>query len=246
MKNEIAVVTGGTKGIGKQVSLKLAERGATVVATYHSDTESAEETRNELDQFDTRTAVEQFDVSDYEAVQDAFDDIEDEFGPVTILVNNAGMMNNNLLLRMSPEDWQQVIDTNLTGAFNCTKAAFRSMLLNDRGRIVCVSSIGGVRGYTGQSNYAASKAGIIGFTRSLAREAGEFEDKDIRVNGIVPGYTDTEILKEAKKDGEIDDDIPKDRLAEPSEIADSIVYLVSENASYVHGEIHRIDGGLLA
>lgn len=245
MKDEIAVVTGGTKGIGKQVSLKLAERGAAVVATYHSDTESAAETRDELGQYDTQTAVKRFDVGDYEAVQEAFDVIEEEFGPVTILVNNAGMMNNNLLLRMSPEDWSQVIDTNLTGAFNCTKAAFRSMLLNDRGRIVSVSSIGALRGYTGQANYAASKAGIIGFTRSLAREAGEFGDKDIRVNAVVPGYTDTEILNQAKQDGEIDDDIPRDRLAEPAEIADSIVYLVSENASYVHGEIHRIDGGLL-
>lgn len=246
MDGEVAVVTGGTRGIGKQVSLKLAQRGATVVATYYSDTEAAAATRNELEQCDTQTAVKQFDVGDYDAVQAAFDDVEDEFGTVTILINNAGMMSNSLLLRMSQDEWDQVIETNLTGTFNCTKAAFRGMMLNGRGRIVSVSSIAGVNGYVGQVNYAASKSGIIGFTRSLAREAGEFDDKDIRVNAVVPGYTETDILEDAKQDDEIDEDIPRDRLAEPAEIADGIVYLVSEEASYVHGEIHRIDGGLLS
>lgn len=247
MNDDVAIVTGGTRGIGKQVSLRLAERGVTVVATYHSDEESATETKRALDQYDAPTTVTQFDVSDYEAVRDAFEAVEDEFGPVTILVNNAGIHDTQVLMRMDPEEWNRLIETNLTGTFNCAKTAVRSMMFNDGGRIVNVSSVAALRGWRGQSHYAASKAGILGFTRSLARETGEFDDKSIRVNAVVPGYTDTGIVGDLQDDDDgIDEDIPHDRLADPAEIAESIVYLVSDDASYVHGEVHRIDGGLLS
>lgn len=244
MSDEVAVVTGGTRGIGRSVCRQLARRGATVVATYNSDDEAARETADELAEYDAETAVRQFDVGNYDAVADAFDGIEDEFGQVTILVNNAGTYGNGLLMRMDPDEWEQVVRTNLTGTFNCTKQVARSMVLGDGGSIVNVSSIGGLRGWAGQSGYAASKAGIIGFTQSVARELGE---RDIRVNAVAPGYTDTSLLEPMDSTDITDEeDIPQDRIGDADEIAECITFLASDRASYVNGEVIRADGGLLA
>jgi 3-oxoacyl-[acyl-carrier protein] reductase len=245
MSDDVAVVTGGTRGIGRRVAQRLAANGATTIVTYRHDEDDARDARDALAPYDATTAVRQFDVGDYDAVQTTFDDIEDEYGSISILVNNAGTMRNSLLLRMDPEEWESVISTNLTGTFNCTQRAVRSMLVGDGGRIVNVSSVGGCRGWAGQSNYAASKAGIIGFTRSVARELG---GRSIRVNAIAPGYTDTDLADELDGDDDITahEDIPAGRVAEPDEIAAGIEFLVSEQSSYVNGEVLRVDGGLLS
>lgn len=252
--DEIAIVTGGTKGIGRSVSLQLAERGVTVVATYYSDEEAAAETEAELETYDQPTGVVQFDVGDHDAVARAIEDVVEEYGRPSVLVNNAGMMKNNIFLRMSADDWDDVVQTNLSGAFYCTKEVLSHMVRRGGGTVVNVSSVGGLRGWAGQANYAASKAGLIGMTRSLAREVG---GKDVRVNAVCPGYTETELLESSgvatadsreEQAAEIleEEDVPQDRIASPDEVANAVVFLASEEASYVNGAVLRIDGGLLA
>jgi len=244
-EGDVAVVTGGTRGIGRAVAERLAAAGATTVATYHADEAAAGETRTALATYDAETGVERFDVADADAVEEAFDRVGERFGPPTVLVNNAGIMRNSLLIRMSPEEWSSVIETNLTGTFNCTRVAARAMLRGEGGRIVNVSSVAARRGWAGQSNYAASKAGIVGFTRSVARELG---GKGIRVNAVCPGYADTDLYDDLAGDLEGDpaDATPQSRPADPEEVADVIAYLASTDASYVTGEVVRVDGGLLA
>lgn len=238
----VAIVTGGTKGIGRSVTLQLAERGVTVIATFNSDEEAASDLRDELEAFDQPTDVVQFDVSDYDAVERAIAEISEEYGTPSVLINNAGIMVNNLSVRMSPADWNEVVETNLSGAFYCSKEVLSLMLRNAGGSIVNVSSIGALRGWAGQVNYASSKAGLIGMTQSFAREFG---GKDIRVNAICPGYTETDLL--GPVDEVVDDeDIPQGRVASPDEVANAIVFLASERASYVNGATLRVDGGLLA
>lgn len=245
MTGEVAVVTGGTRGIGRAVAERLADRGAATVATYHADADAAGETEDSLEAYDAPTAVRRFDVRDGDEVAAAFEAIAEEFGQPSILVNNAGIMRNALLVRMDPEEWADVIDVNLTGAFHCTRAAARGMLRRGGGRIVSVASVAGLRGWPGQANYAASKAGLVGFTRAVARELG---GKGIRANVVCPGYVDT-ALYEAEIEGADDalrEQIPQERIAEPGEVADAVAFLASPDASYVNGAVLRIDGGMLA
>ena len=253
-ENQVAVVTGGTRGIGRSVSLQLAEHGVAVVATYYSDEDAASTTEEKLATFDQPTGVVQFDVGDQDAVETAFSEIREEFGSPDILVNNAGTMINSLSIRMSPEEWDRAIQTNLSGAFYCSRESISDMLRGDGGAIVNVSSVGALHGWSGQANYAASKSGLLGMTRSLAREVGS---RGIRVNAICPGYVDTQLLETQQARGDIDreqlleqllerEDIPQDRVASPDEVANAIVFLASEQASYVNGSILRVDGGLLA
>lgn len=243
--DDVAVVTGGTKGIGRAVVEQLAAGGATTVATYANDEAAARETEAELQKYDPDCAVRQFDVAEYDAVAEAFEAVSDEFGRPSILVNNAGVMVNSLLVRMDPDEWREVVETNLTGAFNCTRVAARMMLRERRGRVVNVSSVAAQRGWPGQANYAASKAGLVGFTRSIARELG---GKDIRVNAVCPGYTETELYAENIEDADLDlvDAIPRGEVATPEEIADTVTFLLSESAANVNGAVLRVDGGMLA
>lgn len=243
--DEIAVVTGGTKGIGRAVAEQLADAGATTVATYAHDEEAAADTESALQSLAPESVVCRCDVRDYDAVSALFTEISDEFGPPTILVNNAGVMDNSLLIRMSPEKWNRVLQTNLTGSFYCLREAARYMLRAGHGRVVNVSSIAAKRGWAGQVNYAASKAGLIGLTRAAARELG---DRAIRVNAVCPGYTDTELYRTEFDDdaGTLIDMIPGEEIADPEQVANMIVFLLSDRASYVNGEVVRVDNGLLS
>lgn len=262
--DEVVVVTGGTRGIGRSVTKLFATAGATTIATYYRDETAAEETADELkadtnaipgrqsyrqvpgrESNTTEPAFYRFDVGNFDAVRDAFEQIADEHGSPTILVNNAGIMRNNLLLRMKPTDWSDVIRTNLTGTFNCTKVATKYMLRESGGAIVNVGSMAGQRSWSGQSNYAVSKAGIEQFTRSTARELGE---RGIRVNAVSPGYVDTDLLGHIEE-RLIEQDLdvtPLGRLATSDEIANMIAFLASDAASYVNGTVVRVDGGRLA
>ncbi|GAA0682258.1 SDR family NAD(P)-dependent oxidoreductase [Natronoarchaeum mannanilyticum] len=242
-QDDVAVVTGGTRGIGRAVATRLADGGATVIVTYHDDEEAAERTADLLAAYPTDTRVEQCDVTDFDEVAAVFETISDRYGSPTILINNAGTMENGLLVRMTPEQWQHVLDTNLSGAFYCTREAARLMLRNRGGRIVNVASVAAQRGWPGQVNYAASKAGLIGLTRAAARELGE---KGIRVNAVAPGYTDTNLIENTTSyEDEVADRTASGRLATPDEIADVIAFLASDAASYVNGEVLRVDDGLL-
>ncbi|GAB3695347.1 Rossmann-fold NAD(P)-binding domain-containing protein [Halorubrum pallidum] len=234
---DVAVVTGGTRGIGRAVAERFASLGAATVATYHEDTEAATETESALTAYDPPTDVERFDVGDLEAVCEAFDRITETFGRPTVLVNNAGQMDNGLVVRMDPEQWGSVIETNLTGTFYCTREATRRMLRGDGGRVVNVASVAGLRGWAGQANYAASKAGMIGFTRAVAQELG---DRSIRVNAVAPGYVDTDLYAEHNLHDT--DDVP---VSEPEDVADVAEFLVSDAASAVNGSVYRVDEGLI-
>ncbi|MHC3437758.1 SDR family NAD(P)-dependent oxidoreductase [Natrialbaceae archaeon A-gly3] len=242
--DDVAVVTGGTRGIGRAIVERLAEGGATVVATYHDDEVAAERTAEELADCPGEVVVERFDVADFAEVEAAFEVIAETYGSPTILVNNAGIMDNGLLVRMGPEQWQRVIDTNLTGPFYCTREAARLMLrAGEGGRIVNVASVAAKRGWAGQANYAASKAGLIGLTRAAARELG---GKDVRVNAVAPGYTDTSLLEDARGyEAFVEDETASGRVASPREVADVVAFLADEGASYVNGEVLRVDDGML-
>lgn len=243
----VAVVTGGTRGIGRAVVHYLVEKGVSVVATYHADETAAAELETELDSFDAESRVLQFDVGDADAVAAAFEAVREELGTVSVLVNNAGTMSNGLSVRLSDDDWERVVRTNLSGTFYCCRTALGQMLRNGGGSVVNVSSVAALRGWAGQANYAASKAGVVGLTRSLAREYG---GRDVRVNAVCPGYTKTQLLASGPyEDAEAvlaDESIPQTRLAEPTEIAEVIGFLTSPAASYVSGAVLRVDGGLLA
>ena len=244
LTNDVAVVTGGTRGIGRAVVTELAEAGATTIATYAHDEDAAATTAELLDEYEQPCGVKRFDVRDFEAVTAAFSDIQESYGPPSILVNNAGVMRNSLLVRMDLDEWHDVIDTNLTGTFYCMRAAVRAMLREREGRIVNVGSVAADRGWAGQANYAASKAGVVGLTKSAARELG---DRSIRVNAVCPGYVDTDLFRSELDgtEGSITDRIPQERVADPDEIAAAVRFLVSPDSSYVTGEVLRVDGGLL-
>lgn len=246
MADEVVVVTGGTRGIGRATTAAFAARGATVVAGYRSDDEAAAETRAAMDGAPGHVETRAFDVADPDAVRDAFEAVVERHGEVTVLVNNAGVLRHSLLLRMDHEAWSETVQTNLTGTFNCTSTALRSMLRGDGGSVVNVSSVAAHRSWTGQANYVASKAGIDGFTRAAARELAS---TDVRVNAVAPGLVDTgsynDLVDEDVDVGE-SADIPQGRIADPAEVAECILFLSSDRASYVTGEVLRVDGGMLA
>jgi len=212
LADEVAVVTGGTRGIGRAIARRLASAGATTVATYHEDDDAAAATERALAAVDATTAVRRFDVGDSEAVRSNFEAVRETHGTPSILVNNAGVMENGTLVRMSDEQWGDVVRTNLTGAFYCTRAALRGMLRGDGGRVVNVASVAAERGWSGQANYAASKAGLVGLTRSAAREYG---DRGVRVNAVAPGFVDTDISAVTDEERVAErEPVPQDRVAD--------------------------------
>ena len=238
LDGKVAVVTGGSRGIGAAISRELAKAGAKVALNYRAGQEAADEVAEEIGGLAVRA-----DVSKPEEVQALIEHVDGELGDIDALVNNAGVTRDTLIARMTDDDWQTVIDTNLRGTFNTSRAVSRKMLRRRAGSIVNLSSVVGVHGNPGQANYAASKAGIIGLTKSLARELGS---RGVRVNAIAPGYISTEltdVLNDEQR-GLILQNTPLGRLGEPEDVARAVRFLCSDEAAFITGEVLLVDGGL--
>lgn len=243
LANHICLVTGGSRGIGAAIVKKFVEEGAIVYFTYHSSSDLAKALVASLVNEQGKAIPFQSDAVDYSAAAEAIAKVIDAEGRIDVLVNNAGVTDDNLMLRMSEDQWDRVIDANLKSVFNLTKHALRPMLKNRKGSIINLSSVVGVFGNAGQANYAASKAGIIGFTKSIAKELGS---RNIRCNAIAPGYIETEMTQ--KLDEKVKEtflqNIPLKRMGSAEEIADLAVFLASPRATYITGQVISICGGL--
>jgi 3-oxoacyl-[acyl-carrier protein] reductase len=244
LEGKTALITGASKGIGRAIAQKFAEMGAQVAFTYLSSVEKGQALEQELSQNGTKVKGYRSDASDYAQAEKLIDDVVAEFGRLDILVNNAGITKDGLLMRMNEEQWDAVINTNLKSVFNLTKAATKPMMRAKAGSIINMTSVVGIKGNAGQANYAASKAGIIGFTKSVALELGS---RNIRCNAIAPGFIETEMT------GELDQKvveewrkaIPLKRGGSPEDVANATLFLASDMSAYVSGQVLQVDGGML-
>lgn len=246
MKKSVALVTGASRGIGRAIALMLARQGHSIVVNFRTDIEGAEKTLAEIESSGGQGFCIQGDVSSSTSVDELFTSAEELAGAVSILVNNAGVCRDGLALRLSDEAWSDVIETNLSGPFFCTRRALPSMLRNQWGRIVNISSVAGLMGNPGQANYSAAKAGLIGLTKTLAREVGS---RNITVNAIAPGYVLTDLTAEVlsgASSGHVLDRVPCGRLGTAVEIASGVAFFCSDDASYVNGAVLTADGGMTA
>ncbi len=243
LNNRVALVTGGSRGIGRAIALEFARRGAAVVVNYNKSPQAAEEVVKQIESEGGRAAAFQADVANFEQAAALVKFTIDTFGDLHILVNNAGITRDTLIMMMSEEDWDAVINTNLKSTFNCSKAAVRHMMRKRYGRIINIASIAGQMGNAGQTNYSASKAGQIGFTKALAREVAA---RNITVNAIAPGFVDTEILDAMPADvlEAALKMVPMGRKALPEEIAYAAAFLASDQAAYITGQALGVDGGM--
>lgn len=244
LEGKTAIITGATRGIGKGIALLFAQHGANVAFTYSSSVEAATQLENDLQQLGVKAKGYQSDAADFEQAQKFIDDVLEYFGNIDVLINNAGITKDNLLMRMGEEDFDKVIEVNLKSVFNMTKAVQRTMLKNRKGSIINMSSVVGVKGNAGQANYAASKAGVIGFSKSVALELGS---RNIRCNVIAPGFIETEMT--AKLGEEVikgwTDAIPLKRGGTPEDVANACVFLASDMSAYITGQVINVDGGML-
>ncbi|MFA5905942.1 MAG: 3-oxoacyl-ACP reductase FabG [Desulfobacula sp.] len=240
-EGQIALVTGGSRGIGKSIAVALAKTGRFVYINFSSNREKAEETLGEIERFGGKAALLQFDVTCQEDSEQAVAKIISEKGKIDILVNNAGIRDDMLMVWMKKENWQKVMDTNLTGFFNVTRLVVKNMLSRRFGRIVNISSTSGQMGQGGQVNYSASKAGLIGATRALSREIAK---RKITVNAVAPGFVETEMIEGLPVE-EIVKMIPAGRLGTPGEVAATVVFLCSKDAGYITGQVIGINGGII-
>jgi len=241
LSGKVAIVTGASRGIGRAVGVRLAARGAQVIAAARAD--HADSTVAAIQSVGGRAVAVSVDVTDRASVDAMTSGVLDQFGRIDILVNNAGITRDQLLLRMKYEDWDQVIATNLTAAFGCTQAVIRPMIKQRGGRIISISSVVGQTGNPGQANYAASKAGLIGFSKALAREVAS---RSITVNVVAPGLIDTDMTRAItdKAQGDWAAQIPLGRLGAPDEVAAAVCFLASDEASYITGQVLAVNGGM--
>ncbi len=241
MEGKIAVVTGGFRGIGKAIALELARNGADIALLDVGSSEAGEAAVSEISALGRRAKAYSCDVSDFSSVEAAFQKIGEDLGKLDILVNNAGITRDKLLLAMKEEDFDSVIGVNLKGAFNTIKQAYPIMMRKRSGRIINVSSVSGMMGNAGQANYSASKAGIIGLTKTVAKELA---GRNVTCNAIAPGFVSTDMTVDFEGKEEFLNAIPLKRFAKPEEIAKLVAFLASEDAGYITGEVIRIDGGM--
>ncbi|NIN63764.1 MAG: 3-oxoacyl-[acyl-carrier-protein] reductase [Anaerolineae bacterium] len=245
LTDRVAVVTGSSRGIGRAIALKLASLGAKVVVNYYGSEDAAEEVVEEIKSGGGEAIAVQADVKDSEQAKELIGAALEAFGRLDILVNNVGITRDTLLMRMKEDDWDIVMNTNLKGTFNCTKAAQRTMIKQRYGRIINITSVSGIAGQVGQANYSASKAGVIGFTKAVARELGT---RNITANAVAPGYVPTDQTADLPQ--ELIDYIleltPLKRPGTAEEIANAVAFLASEEASYVSGQVLGVDGGMMS
>lgn len=242
--NKLALITGGTRGIGKQIALTFAKEGYNIAINYRTENDDLKKTKQEVEANNVKCSAVQGDVTNFKDCEQFVKQIVEEFGNIDVLVNNAGITKDTLLMRMKEEDFKQVIDTNLVGTFNVTKNVITYMMKARNGRIINISSVVGISGNAGQTNYAASKAGIIGFTKSLAKEVAS---RNITVNAVAPGFIETQmtaVLKENIKE-EIAKKIPLKRMGTTQDVANVVKFLASSDSSYITGQVIHVDGGML-
>lgn len=244
LKGKVAIITGATRGIGKGIAKRFAEEGADIAFTYVSSSSAAEEVEKELSLLGVKAKGYQSNAGDLQSTEELVAKVLEDFGNVDIVVNNAGITKDGLLMRMSEENWDDVMNINLKSVFNMTKAVLKTFLKNKNGAIINLSSVVGVQGNAGQSNYAASKAGIIGFTKSVAQELGS---RNIRSNAIAPGFIATEMtdkLDEKVVEGWLED-IPLKRAGTPEDVANAALFLASDLGAYVNGQVLSVCGGMM-
>ncbi|MDW7675144.1 MAG: 3-oxoacyl-[acyl-carrier-protein] reductase [Bacillota bacterium] len=244
LEDKVAVVTGGSRGIGKAICLELARSGAKVLVNYAGNYEAAEQVVEEIKAMGRKAISFQANVTNQEEVQQMINEAIEKFGGIHILVNNAGITRDNLLMRMKDEQWSEVIETNLTGVFNCTKSVVKPMMKQKEGVIINITSVVGQTGNAGQVNYAAAKAGVVGLTKSVAKELAT---RNIRVNAVAPGYITTDMTDKLGEDlkDEIEKNIPLQRLGKPEDVAFLVSFLASNEADYITGQVFNVDGGMV-
>ena len=241
LSGKTALVTGASRGIGRAIALRLAEDGANVAVIYAGSADKAEAVVNEITALGVQAKAYQCNVADSAAVNETVEAVTNDLGKIDILVNNAGITRDGLMLRMKDEDFDAVLDTNLKGAFNMIRACYSGFIRKKSGRIINISSVSGIMGNAGQANYSASKAGVIGLTKSVARELAS---RGITCNAVAPGFIQTDMTENLGDNNPLLNSIPLGRMGKPEDIAAAVAFLASDSAAYITGEVLKVDGGL--
>ncbi len=244
LKDQVAIVTGGTKGIGRAICLLFAEQGAKVVANFSKDVDAAEALKKEAKTRGLSIGLYKADVTQFDQVKEMMEEAFAEYGKIDIFVNNVGLIRDNFLMLMSDDDWNSLLQTNLTGLFNCCRTVIRKMIPQRKGKIINISSISGILGTSGQTNYAATKGGVISFTKALAREVGPF---NIHVNAVAPGLIESDVVSKMPKE-KVEAIIKTSslgRIGKPEEVAQVVLFLASEDSNYITGQTIIVDGGII-